>query len=119
MLDFYWYPKCSTCRKAKQWLDENGVDYRTIDLIQDTPKAALIEKWLNESEHPMTYFFNTHGEKYRELKLKDELPTMSNIQASQVLASDGMLIKRPVLIEGDKTTTGFKEDVFEKNWLNK
>ncbi|MHC9536702.1 arsenate reductase family protein [Dellaglioa sp. BT-FLS60] len=119
MIDFYWYPKCSTCRKAKQWLDENKVDYHLIDLIQETPKADLIEKWLTESNQPMTYFFNTHGDKYRELNLKDELPTMSISRASHLLASDGMLMKRPILTDGTTVTTGFKEAIFKEVWLNK
>lgn len=119
MIDFYWYPKCSTCRKAKQWLDENEVEYHTIDLIQETPKADLIEKWLNESGLPAISFFNTQGNKYRELNLKDKRPTMTIQQSGQILASDGMLMKRPVLTDGTKLTTGFNEDVFTETWLNK
>ncbi|MGM0167392.1 arsenate reductase [Enterococcus sp. AZ135] len=116
MLKFYWYPKCSTCRKAKAWLDQAGVDYETIDLIQDTPSAAEFEKWLTASELPVRRFFNTSGMKYRELELKEKMADMSIEEASKLLASDGMLVKRPLLIKDDQfLLNGFKEATYESS----
>lgn len=114
MLKFYWYPKCSTCRKAKAWLDQAGVDYETIDLIQETPSAATFEKWLTASDQPVRKFFNTSGMKYRDLGLKDKMADLSVKEASELLASDGMLVKRPLLIKNDQfLMNGFKETTYE------
>ena len=114
MLKFYWYPKCSTCRKAKAWLDQAGVDYETIDLIQETPSAATFEKRLTASEQPVRKFFNTSGMKYRDLGLKDKMADLSVKEASELLASDGMLVKRPLLIKNDQfLMNGFKETTYE------
>lgn len=117
MLKFYWYPKCSTCRKAKAWLDQAGVAYETIDLVQDTPSAASFEKWLFSSELPIRSFFNTSGMKYRELGLKDKMDELSVEEASELLASDGMLVKRPLLINKDQfLLNGFKEATYERTF---
>ncbi|MBX8938349.1 arsenate reductase family protein [Enterococcus gilvus] len=114
MLKFYWYPKCSTCRKAKAWLDQAGIDYETIDLVQATPSADNFEKWLTASELPVRKFFNTSGMKYRELGLKDKMADLSVKEASELLASDGMLVKRPLLIKNDQfLLNGFKETTYE------
>ncbi|MDT2596798.1 arsenate reductase family protein [Enterococcus dongliensis] len=114
MVKFYWYPKCSTCRKAKAWLDQADVDYETIDLVQATPSAAAFEKWLTASELPIRKFFNTSGMRYRELGLKDKVADLSVKEASELLASDGMLVKRPLLIKEDQfLLNGFKETIYE------
>ena len=117
MLKFYWYPKCSTCRKAKAWLDQQGVAYETIDLIQETPSADTFEKWLAAGELPIRRFFNTSGMKYRELGLKDKLADLSVEEASELLASDGMLVKRPLLIKEDQfLLNGFNETTYERTF---
>ena len=114
MLKFYWYPKCSTCRKAKAWLDQAGIDYETIDLVQETPSADTFEKWLTASDLPVRRFFNTSGMKYRELGLKDKMAELSVKEASDLLASDGMLVKLPLLIKDDQfLLNGFKETTYE------
>lgn len=119
MVKFYWYPKCSTCRKAKAWLDQAGIDYETVDLIQATPSADTFEKWLTASELPVRKFFNTSGMKYRELGLKDKLADLSVREASELLASDGMLVKRPLVIKNEQfLLNGFKEAVYEENRAN-
>ena len=105
MLKFYWYPKCSTCRKAKAWLEQADVQFETIDLVQDTPSADTFEKWITASGLPVRRFFNTSGMKYRELGLKDKMADLSVEEASELLASDGMLVKRP-----------FKETTYERKF---
>lgn len=104
---FIWYPKCSTCQKAKRWLDDNGIDYTLRDIVLETPTAEELTKWINESGLDIKKFFNTSGMKYRELGLKDKLDSMSFDEKVKLLSSDGMLIKRPLLI-GDKIIVGFK-----------
>ncbi|KRL00124.1 arsenate reductase family protein [Liquorilactobacillus capillatus] len=113
---FYCYNRCSTCRKAQKWLDENAVEYTKIDLIKEPPVAKQLAEWIKNSERPLKYFFNTSGIKYRELQLKNKVPTMDIQEASRLLASDGKLIKRPLLVEGDHVTCGFKENVYEAEW---
>ena len=117
MLKFYWYPKCSTCRKAKAWLEQADVQFETIDLVQDTPSADTFEKWITASGLPVRRFFNTSGMKYRELGLKDKMADLSVEEASELLASDGMLVKRPLLIKDDQfLTNGFKETTHERKF---
>lgn len=116
MKKFYCYNRCSTCRKAQKWLDENNVEYEKIDIVKDTPTAAELAEWIGKSGQHLRYFFNTSGIKYRELKLKDKVPTMSLEEASKVLSSDGKLIKRPLMVEGTHITCGFKTDVYESEW---
>lgn len=116
MLDFYCYPKCSTCRKAKKWLDQNQVSYKDIDIVKQTPTAEQLATMIQTSELPIKRFFNTSGQKYRELQLKDKLAEMTDEEKVNLLASDGMLIKRPLAFDGKKVTLGFKEDQFEQSW---
>lgn len=117
MLKFYWYPKCSTCRKAKAWLEQADVQFETIDLVQDTLSADTFEKWITASGLPVRRFFNTSGMKYRELGLKDKMADLSVEEASELLASDGMLVKRPLLIKDDQfLTNGFKETTYERKF---
>ncbi|WP_265460106.1 arsenate reductase family protein [Enterococcus sp. HY326] len=114
MYTFLWYPKCSTCRKAKAFLDNHQVDYQAVDMIQDVPSAQQLEEWLNNSELPLRRFFNTSGQKYRELGLKDQLDGFNKTEAAKVLATDGMLIKRPLLIKDNRVQAiGFKETEYE------
>ena len=114
---FLEYPKCSTCKKAKKWLDEQGISYEDRHIIEDNPTAEELKDWHERSGLPLKRFFNTSGMKYRELGLKDKVKTASDDELLDILASDGMLIKRPILTDGSKVTVGFKEDEYEKTWL--
>ncbi|WP_122646364.1 arsenate reductase family protein [Enterococcus mediterraneensis] len=114
MLTFYWYPKCSTCKKAKAWLDAREVSYELVDMIQHPPAAETLENWMTESDLPIRRFFNTSGMRYRELGLKDQVADFTFQEASRLLATDGMLIKRPILEKNGKIQAiGFKENDFE------
>ena len=114
---FVQYPKCSTCRKAKNWLDEHEIDYESRHIIEDNPQADEIEKWYNQSDLPLKRFFNTSGMKYRELKLKDKLPDMSEEDQFELLATDGMLVKRPIVVGDDFVLVGFKIKEWEEKLL--
>ena len=104
---FIWLPKCSTCQRAKKWLDDNGIKYTLRDIVLDTPSEEELKIWINKSGLDIKSFFNTSGFKYRNLGLKDKLDGMSFDDKVKLLSSDGMLIKRPLLI-GDKIIAGFK-----------
>ena len=117
MLLFVQYPKCSTCRKAKNWLDDHDIEYESRHIIEDNPKADEIEAWYRQSDLPLKRFFNTSGMKYRELKLKDKLPEMSEDEQFELLASDGMLVKRPLVIADDCILVGFKVNEWEEKLL--
>lgn len=99
MIEFYEYPKCSTCRKAKAELQGLDLDFSAIDLTVDTPSEATILTWMEQSDLSIKSYFNTSGIKYRELGLKDKVDSLNQAQAAALLATDGMLIKRPVLVE--------------------
>ncbi|MBS2970443.1 arsenate reductase family protein [Metabacillus sp. KIGAM252] len=116
MLDFYWYPKCGTCRKAKKWLEEHGHELNTIHIAENPPSKETLKDLYSRSGLELKKFFNTSGQKYRELGLKDRLSSMSEDEMLTVLSSDGMLIKRPITANGSKVTVGFKEDEFEQMW---
>ena len=108
---FLCYPKCSTCRKAQKWLDEHDVDYDIRDIKTDNPDLTELELWHQASGLPLKKFFNTSGQLYRSLELSKKLPGMSDAEQYALLASDGMLVKRPILITDDnKVLVGFKED---------
>ena len=113
---FIQYPKCTTCKKAQKWLDENGVQYENIHIVEQTPTKEQLKAYYEASGVPLKKFFNTSGMKYRELELKDKLPTMSDDEQLELLASDGMLIKRPIVTDGKKLTLGFKESDFSETW---
>lgn len=114
MITFYWYPKCSTCRNAKRWLEEHEIPFEAIDMVATPPQPEQLLAWIQSSEAPLTRFFNTSGMKYRELQLKEKAPTMTAQDAADVLATDGMLIKRPLLVSGDRfLINGFKENEYE------
>lgn len=99
MLEFIEYPKCTTCKKAKKELDQLGLEYKDVHIVEETPSEKVILNWLETSGFELKQFFNTSGIKYRELGLKDKIGTLSNKEAAKLLASDGMLLKRPILVE--------------------
>ena len=108
-MKFICYPKCSTCRKAKKWLDEHNVEYTERHIADEKPTYDELKEWHDKSELPLRKFFNTSGLLYKEMKLKDRLPSMSEDEQLRLLATDGMLVKRPILVSGDKVLVGFKE----------
>ncbi len=111
-IKFYWYPKCGTCIKAKKWLDDHQVDYEAIHIVEEPPSRVK-----NDYEAKYHKFFNTSGKKYRELGLKDKLKDATQEEILDYLASDGMLIKRPLTVGEKQITVGFKEEIFEETWL--
>ncbi len=115
MILFVEYPKCSTCQKAKKWLLENQVEFEDRHIVEDNPSKEELKAWYEKSGLPLKRFFNTSGMKYKELKLKDKLPDMTEEEQLELLASDGMLVKRPVLVGDNFVLTGFKE----KEWTEK
>ncbi|WP_284036264.1 arsenate reductase family protein [Neobacillus sp. 114] len=115
-LTFYWYPKCGTCRNAKKWLDQHEVNYEPVHIVENPPSHEEIRDFYQKSGLELKKFFNTSGMKYRELGVKDKLKTASEDELLDLLASDGMLLKRPILTDGEHVTVGFKEDEFEKVW---
>ena len=105
---FLCYPKCSTCQKAKAWLDQRGISYDLRDIKQDNPTAEELATWYQKSGLPLKKFFNTSGLQYKALGLKDKLPEMSEADQLALLATDGMLVKRPLLVGDDFVLTGFR-----------
>ena len=114
MILFLEYPKCSTCRKAKKWLDENGVEYTDRHIVEQNPSVEELKMWHEKSELPLKKFVNTSGMRYRELNLKDRLPQMSEEEQYELLSSDGMLVKRPLVVGEEFVLTGFKESEWEE-----
>ncbi|KAB2492283.1 arsenate reductase family protein [Priestia endophytica] len=112
----YEYPKCSTCRNAKKWLDEHNVEYNAIHIVENPPSKEEIKELYKKSGLELKKFFNTSGKKYRELGLKDKVASASNEELFELLASDGMLLKRPIVTDGEKVTVGFKDEMFQKEW---
>lgn len=107
---FLEYPKCTTCKRAKKWLEENGAVFTDRHILEENPTKDEIKKWVEKSGMPVKKFFNTSGMKYRELGLKDKIPNMSEDEIYEMLASDGMLVKRPLVIGEDFVLAGFKEN---------
>lgn len=114
---FVHYPRCSTCKKAKKWLEENNIEFTEKDIVEDNPTFEELKEWYEKSDLPLKRFFNTSGMKYRELKLKDKLPDMSEDEQLELLATDGMLVKRPVIVDNDVVLTGFKVKEWEEKLL--
>lgn len=112
---FIQYPKCSTCQKAKKWLDEHKIKYTDRHIVEDTPSYDELKNWYERSGLPLKKFFNTSGLVYKDLQLKDMLPTMSEEEQLRLLATNGMLIKRPLIVDGDTVITGFSE----KEWTGR
>ena len=106
----YCYSKCTTCKKALKWLDDNKIEYQLIDIRENHPDEETLRQLHKKSGLSLKKFFNTSGQLYREMELSKKLPDMSEDDMFKLLASDGMLVKRPLLITGDKVLTGFKED---------
>ena len=115
MVKFICYPKCTTCQKARKWLDDNKIEYELRDIKLDNPKLDELTEWHKKSGLPLKKFFNTSGLLYKSLDLKNKLPTMSEDEMLKLLASDGMLVKRPLLVGDDFVLVGFKE----AEWIDK
>ena len=109
MLIFICYPKCTTCQKARKWLDDNGIKYEFRDIKLNNPTLDELTGWYKKSGLPLKKFFNTSGLLYKSLDLKNKLPTMTEDEVLKLLASDGMLVKRPLLVGDDFVLVGFKE----------
>ena len=115
MILFNEYPKCSTCQKAKKWLMEHQIEFTDRHIVEKNPSSQELTQWVKQSGLPLKRFFNTSGMKYKELNLKDRLPSMSEEEQITLLASDGMLVKRPLLVGDDFVIPGFKE----KEWMER
>ena len=111
---FVEYPKCSTCQKAGKWLRENRVEFEDRHIVEDNPTVEELKEWHKKSGLPLKRFFNTSGMKYKELGLKDRLPEMSEEEQYALLATDGMLVKRPILVGEEFAIPGFKEAVWKE-----
>lgn len=110
---FICYPKCSTCRKAKTWLEDHNISYELRDIKEDNPTAQELSEWQKKSGLPLKKFFNTSGMLYREMGLKDKLKAMTDQEMLDLLATDGMLVKRPILVTDDAVLVGFKEAEYQ------
>jgi arsenate reductase (glutaredoxin) len=115
-LTFYWYPNCGSCKKAKKWLDDKGLSYEEVHIVDNPPTKSDLERLYRQSHMELKKFFNTSGQKYRSLGLKDKLDKASDEELLDLLASDGMLIKRPIITDGTKVTVRFNEEEFEQTW---
>lgn len=111
---FLWYPKCTTCQRAKKFLDERGVSYAQRHIKEENPTVEELRTWWKASGLPLKKFFNTSGMQYRALELKDKLPSMSEEEQLALLASDGMLVKRPILAGDDFVRVGFRQGEWEE-----
>ena len=109
------YPRCGTCKKAQKWLDEKGIEYDYRDIKEDNPSLDELKRWYAQSGLELKRFFNTSGQLYKSMALKDKLPLMSEEEKLSLLSGDGMLVKRPILIDGDTVLVGFKES----DWAEK
>lgn len=111
---FICYPKCTTCQKAREWLVSHKIEFDERDIVLNNPSNQELNKWIKESGLDIKRWFNTSGLKYKELALKDKLPKMSDEEKIELLSTDGMLVKRPIIITDKGITTGFKEDEWKK-----
>lgn len=116
---FIQYPKCTTCQKAAKWLSDNGVDYDDRNIVTQNPTAAELEQWIAKSDRGAAKFFNTSGLLYRSLELKDKVKVLSDQELVEILASQGMLVKRPVLVTDKGVLSGFKEEQWSAMLLGK
>jgi arsenate reductase len=114
---FVCYPKCSTCAKARKWLDEHQIDFHERNIKTDNPSTQELSLWLKLSGLSIRRFFNTSGQSYRALDMKDRLPSMSIEEAVATLSTDGMLVKRPILVSGSQVLVGFHEDTWSEALL--
>ena len=115
---FLQYPKCSTCRKAKKWLDANKIAYTERHIVEKNPTCDELKEWYKKSGLPLKKFFNTSGMIYREMQLKDKLPDMTEEEQYALLSTDGMLVKRPLIITDDYILVGFKEADWKERMLH-
>ena len=114
---FIEYPKCSTCQKAKKWLEEHGVPFTDRHIVEENPTAEELKSWHEKSGLPLKKFFNTSGQLYKSMNLKEKLPGMSEEEQHALLATDGMLVKRPIVVTDSAVLTGFREAEWEKEIL--
>ena len=114
---FIEYPKCSTCKKAKKWLDDHNIKYEDRHIIDNNPTFDELKEWYHKSNLDIKRFFNTSGMLYKEMNLKDKLPNMNEYEMLEILSTNGMLVKRPLIISDDVILTGFKEKEWEDNLL--
>ena len=112
-MQFICYPKCSTCQKARKWLEANHLEFTERHIVEENPSYEELKEWYAESGLPLKKFFNTSGMLYKEMQLKDKLPTMSEEEQLKLLATNGMLVKRPLIVNGNIILTGFKEAEWE------
>lgn len=112
---FLEYPKCTTCKKAKKWLEEQNIEFTDRHIVEDNPTYDELKEWYARSGLPLKKFFNTSGMLYREMQLKDKLPTMSEEEQLQLLATNGMLVKRPMVVKENLVMVGFKEAEWSEN----
>lgn len=119
MLKFICYPKCTTCQRARKWLEENGVAYALRNIKEENPTAEELERWYRMSGLPLRKFFNTSGLLYKSMELKTKLPTMTEAEMLALLATDGMLVKRPLVIGDDFVLLGFREAEWEEKLKNR
>ena len=111
---FIEYPKCSTCQKAKKWLEQNKIEFEDRHIVENNPTKEELKKWIKQSGYDIKKFFNTSGMKYKELNLKEKLPNMTDDEKIQILSTDGMLVKRPLIITDDLVLVGFREKEWEQ-----
>ena len=116
-MKFICYPKCSTCQKAKKWLDEQGVEYTERHIVENNPTYDELKEWYTKSGFPLKKFFNTSGLLYKEMQLKDKIPTMSEDEQLKLLATNGMLVKRPLVVKEDLVLVGFKEAEWDEKLI--
>ena len=116
-MQFIFYTKCSTCQKARKWLEANHLEFTERHIVEENPSYEELKEWYAESGLPLKKFFNTSGMLYKEMQLKDKLPTMSEEEQLKLLATNGMLVKRPLIVNGNIILTGFKEAEWEKALL--
>lgn len=118
MIKFYGYKRCSTSRSAQKWLTEQHVEITFQDLVEQPPTKNELIKWLTKyQDRGLKYFFNTHGQDYRQLHLKDKISTMSISEAAELMSQNGKLIKRPLVVSEQNLTCGFNEEVYQETWL--
>ena len=114
---FICYPKCSTCQKARMWLEQHGISYQLRHIVEQRPSAQELRSWWEKSGLPLKRFFNTSGLKYKELSLKDKLAGMTEDEMLTLLSTDGMLVKRPILVLDDRVLVGFREEQWRQTFL--
>lgn len=117
MIEFYCYKKCSTCSKAKKWFDNHQIDYKYVEITEQRPSKERFKAWLGNNEYSGRYLFNTSGQVYRKYNLKDKLNQLSDDQKAELLSNEGMLIKRPLVVDNNTIMCGFNEKEYAKKFL--